>query len=157
MESAKLYPQSFCIPRGAQPIPAETPNTDNAKRLPLFNMFVVVRVLTVCHASNNNEKNKVINRNNKTAAKKYDRQIAAMCLTSSAGNNGVLILVATKKNENRLFQAYREGRDNANGFGPGAVIVLMNPSPVVEWFGQDDRRIPILEFDGPMYLVDPHK
>jgi hypothetical protein len=80
-------------------------------------MFVVVRVLTVCHASNNNEKNKDINRNNKTADKKYDRQIAAMCLTSSAGNNGVLILVATKKNENRLFQAYREGRDNANGLG----------------------------------------
>jgi hypothetical protein len=67
-------------------------------------MFVVVRVLTVCHASNNNEKNKGINRNNKTAAKKYDRQIAAMCLTSSAGNNGVLILVATKKNENRIFR-----------------------------------------------------
>lgn len=155
-----LYcPRSFCLPQGSSPLAAHELNANGAKKLPLFNRFVVVRVLSVCHVYNNNKKNKVISKNAKPTAKKYDRQIAAMCLNIPAGNNGVLILIATmNKNKNGLFQAYCEGRDNSNGFGRGALIVLVNPSPVEEWFGQDDRRIPVLVFDWPpMYLVDPHQ
>ena len=42
--------------------------------------------------------------------------------------------------------------DNANCFGP--VVAIVNLVPINDWFGSDNRCIPIINFSGGMYLVN---
>ena len=78
-----------------------------------------------------------------------------MCINSKMGNNSGIILISTTKNESGVFANNIGARDNSNGFGPGAVLAIVNPKmPINEWFGSDDRRIPIINFSGGMYLVN---
>lgn len=152
----EFNPPDFEIDNDAACVALDWLGQPKAKKFALFNVFMVAVVLTVRHASNNNkEKNKVISKQNGLSANKpFDRQMTVMCVNSKMGNNSGIILISTTKNESEVFANNIGARDNPNGFGPGAVIVIVNPMPINDWFGSDDRRIPIINFSGGIYLVD---
>ena len=148
-------PPDFELAGDASCVSLEWLGQPKAKKCALFNIFTLAVVLTVRHANNNNkEKNKVISKQNGLSANKpFDRQMTVMCVNSKMGNNSGIILISTTKNESEVFANNIGARDNAYGFGPGAVIAIVNPMPVNDWFGSDNRRIPIINFSGGMYLV----
>jgi hypothetical protein len=82
--------------------------------------------------------------------------LSLMCLNSRAGRNACLVLIKSKDNGDRMFEHNRVCRDspNENGFCPGAYVVIVNPMPVTDHFGDAEVGIPILNFKGTFYLVD---
>ena len=128
--------------------------SEKCRKEPMFNTYIVIFCLMVRHADNNNSKNRISNKFGGDERKGHDRQITAMCVNSKAGYNACLILIGTHKNEADVFSNNIRARDYPKGFGPGSLIVILNPTPITESFGSDERRIPILKFSGGMHLVD---
>lgn len=90
----------------------------------------------------------------KTDAPNYDRTMCVMCLNSPAGRNSAIILLNNHR-ANSIFSQYIMGRDSADGFGPGAIIVISRPNPIDNYFGEDALHgIPVLNFSGGFKLVD---
>ena len=149
-------PRDFQLGTSASPVSVEYLDSPDAVSTPLFNTFCVLLILKVSYSGSRNANDSNAGGYSKSAASKpFDRHFTAMCLHSRSGRNGVMILVGTGNNERKMFHPYVDGRDNKDGFGPGSVIIVCNPRPIAEAFGGDsERRIPIINFDGGLILVD---
>jgi len=84
--------------------------------------------------------------------KTFDRTFVLMCLNSPPGQNTCIVTMNNNKADT-LFGQYLKGRDDANGFGPGAVVAIARPQPIENYFG-DRSGIPVLYFHGGMKLIN---
>eukprot|EP00956_Cyclotella_meneghiniana_P004601 scaffold5671_cov36-Cyclotella_meneghiniana.AAC.2 len=150
LTAATFFPHSFELPDISKPVSVEFLDTKDAQESPLFETYCLLKVLKVSFAKNaaGSSQSKL------TQTSSFDRHFTCMCLHSSPGKNGLMLLVGTGTNEKRMFDCHVDGRDYKNGFGPGAVIVVVNPRPIEMAFGSDSSRIPILNYDGGLVLVD---
>ena len=148
--AATFFPRRFELPDISKPVSVEFLDTKDAQESPLFETYCLLQVLKVSFAKNatGSSQTKV------TQTSSFDRHFTCMCLHSSPGKNGLMLLVGTGTNEKRMFDCHVDGRDYKNGFGPGAIIVVVNPRPIEMSFGSDSSRIPILNYDGGLVLVD---
>jgi hypothetical protein len=111
-------------------------------------------VMNIRNASSVNPKNSVHSKfGQKSTEKSYDRTISVLCPHSAPGRNAALILIKSLHGSD-VFSSNLAARDNRNGFGPGALVVVKMPNPVVDVFGTVDHGIPIIEFSGKLLLID---
>eukprot|EP00956_Cyclotella_meneghiniana_P035775 scaffold118165_cov43-Cyclotella_meneghiniana.AAC.4 len=95
LTAATFFPRSFEMPEISKPVSVEFLDSKDAQESPLFKTYCILKVLKVSFAKNNvgSLQGKV------TQTSSFDRHFTCMCLHSSPGKNGLMLLVGTGTNE----------------------------------------------------------
>ncbi len=84
--------------------------------------------------------------------KDNERTMTVMCLNSSPGVNTAVIPLSSADID-KYFMSYLIGRDDPGGFGPGAIIAIVKPRKITNYWG-DKNGLPVLSFSRSFGLID---